>query len=210
MSLPYDFRYGRPAIGDFPHALWRRLLARRARRLSYAPYSRFRVGAALLAYDGRVFGGSNVENASSASALCAEQSALARAVSEGARRFRALLVLTAAARPTPPCGRCRQVLAEFAPDLPILLVTTGGRSERTDLAEKYRAGRIGYGDAKKLLLAKIEEYFQAARSKRKELAANPDHVEEVLRQGAERARAEARKTMELVRVAVGMKGRPAS
>ena len=69
--------------------------------------------------------------------IALEQSALARAVSEGARRFRALLVLTAASRPTPPCGRCRQVLAEFAPDLPILLVTTGGRSERTDLAALY-------------------------------------------------------------------------
>lgn len=109
-------------------------VAGRARRRSYAPYSRFRVGAALLSSDGRIFGGSNVENASSASAICAEQSALAKAVSEGARRFRALLVLTASRSPTPPCGRCRQVLAEFAPDLPVLLVTTGGRMERTDLA----------------------------------------------------------------------------
>ena len=113
----------------------RRLLAaaRKARGAAYAPYSRFRVGAALLAADGRVFAGCNVENASSASSLCAEQVALVRAVAEGARRFDAVLILTGAKTPTAPCGRCRQVMAEFRADLPVLLRTTSGRTREFGL-----------------------------------------------------------------------------
>ncbi|HKI33770.1 MAG TPA: tryptophan--tRNA ligase [Gemmataceae bacterium] len=80
--------------------------------------------------------------------------------------------------------------------------------EKAALAEQYRSGAIGYGGAKKLLLEKIGAYFGPAREKRKQLAAHPEQVEEVLRKGAERARAEARRTMALVREAVGM--RPAS
>jgi tryptophanyl-tRNA synthetase len=76
--------------------------------------------------------------------------------------------------------------------------------EKATLAQRYRSGEIGYGDAKKLLLGKINAYFAPAREKRKQLAAKPDAVEAILRQGAERARAEARKTMTLVRKAVGM------
>src|SRR5262249_45495359 len=77
--------------------------------------------------------------------------------------------------------------------------------DKADLAARYRSGSIGYGDAKKLLLAKINEYFAPARQKRKELTANPDDVEKILRDGAHRARAEARQTMALVREAVGMR-----
>jgi len=77
--------------------------------------------------------------------------------------------------------------------------------EQAALAGQYRAGSIGYGGAKKLLLEKINAYFTPAREKRKELAAHPEQVEEVLRHGAERARAEARRTITLVREAVGMK-----
>jgi tryptophanyl-tRNA synthetase len=77
--------------------------------------------------------------------------------------------------------------------------------EKAALAARYRAGGMGYGDAKKMLLDKINEHFAPARAKRKELAAQPDRVEAILRQGAERARAEARQTMALVRKAVGMK-----
>src|SRR5262245_36416302 len=80
--------------------------------------------------------------------------------------------------------------------------------EKAALAEQYRAGSIGYGGAKKLLLEKINAYFGPAREKRKQLAAHPEQVEEVLRQGAQRARAEARQTMALVREAVGMKAAP--
>ncbi len=80
--------------------------------------------------------------------------------------------------------------------------------EAAVLADQYRAGSIGYGGAKKMLLEKIDAYFAPAREKRKQLAAHPEQVEEVLRHGAERARAEARRTMALVREAVGMKGVP--
>src|SRR6516162_4760977 len=80
--------------------------------------------------------------------------------------------------------------------------------EKAALAAQYRAGAVGYGDAKKMLLEKIDTYFGPAREKRKQLAAHPEQVEEVLRQGAQRARAEARRTMALVREAVGMKAAP--
>lgn len=78
--------------------------------------------------------------------------------------------------------------------------------EKTALAARYRAGGMGYGEAKKGLLAKIDAYFASARAKRKELAGNPDYVEGVLRKGAQRARAEAQATMIQVREAVGMNG----
>jgi tryptophanyl-tRNA synthetase len=83
-------------------------------------------------------------------------------------------------------------------------------AEKTVLADRYRAGGMGYGEVKKMLLEKVNAYFEPARQVRKKLAADPGHVEEVLRKGAARARAEAQATMELVRKAVGMKGRPAS
>jgi tryptophanyl-tRNA synthetase len=77
--------------------------------------------------------------------------------------------------------------------------------EKAALAARYRAGGLGYGDAKKMLLDKIDAYFGPARAKRKQLAANPAAVEAVLQRGAQKAREEARKTMALVRQAVGMK-----
>jgi tryptophanyl-tRNA synthetase len=80
--------------------------------------------------------------------------------------------------------------------------------EKAALAARYRAGGMGYGDAKKLLLEKMNSYFGPAREKRKQLASNPAYVEDVLRRGAMKARAEARKTMALVREAVGMKAAP--
>ncbi len=79
--------------------------------------------------------------------------------------------------------------------------------EKAALAARYRAGGMGYGEAKKMLLEKINAFFGPARERRKQLAAHPDEVEAALKRGAERARAEARKTMELVREAVGMKPR---
>jgi tryptophanyl-tRNA synthetase len=80
--------------------------------------------------------------------------------------------------------------------------------EQRDLAEKYRAGGFGYGQAKQLLYEKIEQYFAQARQRRKELASEPGLVERILRQGAERARQEARATMALVRKAVGLNPPP--
>jgi tryptophanyl-tRNA synthetase len=83
-----------------------------------------------------------------------------------------------------------------------------GDEEKAALAARYRAGGMGYGEAKASLLNKIEGYFRPARERRKELASKPEFVEEVLRDGARRARQEAQKTMQLVREAIGMRGQP--
>jgi cytidine deaminase len=109
--------------------------ARAARRHAYAPYSGFRVGAAVLA-DGEVFSGANVENASYGLTLCAERVAVASAAAHGARRLQAVAVASGTADPIPPCGACLQTLAEFGDRaLPVVLVGAGGRKVETTLGE---------------------------------------------------------------------------
>lgn len=109
--------------------------AKAARARAYAPYSKFLVGAALLGESGRVYLGCNVENSSYGLCLCAERGAVARAVADGELRFRGIVVSSGSRPPAPPCGMCRQVLAEFAPEMPILLVNDDGAQVRTSVAE---------------------------------------------------------------------------
>ena len=100
-----------------------------ARTHAYAPYSGFTVGAAVQSKSGAVFTGCNVENASYGATICAERAALAAAVTAGERELVALVIASGARRPTPPCGICRQCLAELAPTLPIRSYTGDARAE---------------------------------------------------------------------------------
>jgi cytidine deaminase len=107
--------------------------ARGAQTNAHVPYSRFPVGAALRAEDGRVFTGANVENASYGLANCAERVAVGAAITAGARRFSRLVIVTNSSPPAAPCGACRQVLNEFGRDLVVEAVgPEGSRSWRLE------------------------------------------------------------------------------
>lgn len=108
--------------------------AQRVRENAYAPYSQFRVGAALLGKSGRIYTGCNVENSSYGLTVCAERNAVFSAVAAGETEFVALIVAAKDAS-VYPCGACRQVLAEFCDDLPILIVGENGERAETNLRE---------------------------------------------------------------------------
>ncbi len=107
--------------------------ATRARRRAYAPYSHYKVGAALLGKSGKVYLGCNVENASYSQTICAERTAVVRAVSEGETEFEAIAVVTK--NGGAPCGACRQVLSEFAPDLVVYIADKTGEYRKTTLGQ---------------------------------------------------------------------------
>ncbi len=102
---------------------------------AYAPYSKFRVGAALLTSDGTIVGGCNVENAAYPAGTCAERVALGAAVVSGYQHFTAVVIYSEATTPTPPCGICRQALAEFGTTLDVVTVTASGSEARWTLDE---------------------------------------------------------------------------
>jgi cytidine deaminase len=117
-----------------------------ARERAYVPYSRFRVGAALLTGDGLIIGGCNVENASYGLTNCAERTALFKAVSDGHTDFRGIAVVADTPGPVSPCGACRQVLAELCPpDMKVWLANLRGDIQETTVAELL-PGAFGKGD----------------------------------------------------------------
>jgi cytidine deaminase len=105
--------------------------AREARTRAYAPYSKYRVGAAILTRTGKIFTGCNVENATYGATICAERTAIVKMVSADERDPIACVVVTAGPKPGSPCGICRQVLSEFAEDMRIILVAQRTRAETT-------------------------------------------------------------------------------
>lgn len=95
--------------------------AREAMKYAYAPYSNFKVGAALLTESGNIYIGCNIENISFGATNCAERTAVFKAVSEGEKNFKAIAIVSSSGKFTPPCGICRQVLSEFSEDMDIIL-----------------------------------------------------------------------------------------
>ena len=108
--------------------------ARRARRYAHAAFSGFKVGAALETSDGTIITGCNVENATYGLTICAERVAMFKAISEGHRRFRRVVVVADTAAPTPPCGACRQILWEFGGDLEVIMANLRRETGRYTLS----------------------------------------------------------------------------
>jgi cytidine deaminase len=114
--------------------------AREAKKQAYAPYSEFKVGAALLTADDQVFTGCNVENSTFGATICAERTAVFTAVCHGVRDFSKIVIVTDDEEPAWPCGICRSVLFEFAPDLEVIAVGIAGKIERMRLSQLYPKG----------------------------------------------------------------------
>ena len=117
--------------------------ATEARARAYAPYSKFAVGAALLGKSGRVYRGCNVENLSFGLTICAERNAVAAAVAAGEREFTAIAIIADSKTPVTPCGACRQVLAEFCPELDVWSVNLEGERYEARLSELLPRSREG-------------------------------------------------------------------
>ena len=111
--------------------------ARQSRENAHAAYSNFRVGAALRATSGRIFGGCNVENATYGLTVCAERVAILKAVSEGERGFDAIAVVADSDSLTAPCGACRQLIWEFCGDVPVILANLKGKTETIPMRDLF-------------------------------------------------------------------------
>ena len=111
--------------------------AAKARQRAVAPYSKFKVGAALEDENGRIFTGCNVENATYGLTVCAERVAVFKAISEGARKFKRIAVTADTDVLTPPCGACRQILWEFCGDAEIILANLNGKTEVLKLRDLF-------------------------------------------------------------------------
>lgn len=112
--------------------------ARQSREYAYVPYSKFKIGAALVAGDGRVFTGCNIENSTYALTLCAERVAISKAVSEGANRILRIAVVADSEKLISPCGCCRQTIWEFSNEITeVILANLSGRVEKISIADLF-------------------------------------------------------------------------
>ena len=109
--------------------------AKEAMAKAYAPYSHFKVGAAVLAKSGKIYAGCNIENCSYGLTICAERAAIFNAVSAGEREFDAIAIVTDSVELTPPCGACRQVIWEFSKDVVVLLANSQGKQKTTKISD---------------------------------------------------------------------------
>ncbi len=121
---------------------WEKLIAaaREVRKNAYAKFSGFEVGAAILTDDGKIITGCNVENSSFGLTICAERTAVFKAVSEGEKKFKAIVVASGSNPPARPCGACRQVLYEFNPDMKILCVNSNNEKDNFVLSDLLPEG----------------------------------------------------------------------
>jgi cytidine deaminase len=114
--------------------------ARHAQKNAYAPFSQYKVGAALLTDNGQIYSGCNVENSTYGATNCAERTAVFTAVCDGARSFQKIAVVTDSEEPVMPCGICRNVLYEFSPNMEIIAVGASGKTERIQLSALFPKG----------------------------------------------------------------------
>jgi cytidine deaminase len=114
--------------------------AKRAREKAYAPYSNFKVGAAVLTSNGKIFSGCNIENSSYGLSICAERSAIFNAVSSGYRKFTKIAVVTDSEPPASPCGACRQVIFEFGDDIEVIMANLKGDIKIMKISELLKDG----------------------------------------------------------------------
>lgn len=116
---------------------WKKLIdaAKKVRKNAYAPYSSFKVGAAVLAGSGKIYIGSNVENASFGLTICAERNAIAQAIAQGEKKIKAVAIVADSNNLTPPCGACRQVIYEFGIESEILLANLNGKQKKYKITE---------------------------------------------------------------------------